>query len=119
MFLRLLRTLLLVVASLGYLANGAQAHVKISGGETLTLMMCASGVSKPIALTLPSEPAEEMEDQCCGECLQSIGTETPVAKRLSPPFIRLFRPTPQRHLAVHPRSPLWPGAPPQGPPLLT
>ena len=117
MFWRVFRTCLLVVASLGYFANGAQAHVKISGAETLNLMMCASGVSKPIALSIPGAPAEELDDHCCGDCLQYFATEPPHISVLPAPFIRAKHKPPHQILAVHPRAPLWPGAPPQGPPL--
>ena len=110
------RTLLLALASFGYLANGAQAHLSVSQGETLDLMMCGTGSAKTIALEIPGDPIEETEDTCCGDCApaQAITVRAP---SLVPTFAIFVVPVPTNlpH-AVFPRSPLWPGAPPQGPP---
>jgi len=114
--LRALRSLLLAIAAIGYLANGAQAHLKISNGESLTLMLCGTDSHKTVELEIPGDPAEEVSDTCCGDC------SPPSA--LSPPRttfeanITLFgQPLPmQLPERVSPRSPLWPGAPPHGPP---
>lgn len=116
-WLRPFRLILLAIAAFGYLANGAQAHLQISQGESLSLLLCGTGADKTYELVIPGEPAEEMTDTCCGDC------STPSA--IAPPRVGLrtqsmfFTPPSPAHLpdAVSPKSPLWPGAPPQGPPL--
>lgn len=109
------RTLLLLLASLGYLANGAQAHVHLSSGERLELMMCASGSNHTINLEIPGKPAQET-DTCCGDCMPSLAIEP--LNRVTPPSALVFAQPVPNDLppAVSPRSPLWPGAPPHGPP---
>ena len=114
---RLLRTLFLAIASLGYLANGAQAHLAISQGEHLDLMLCSTGETRTITLDLPGDPVEETEDTCCGDCAPavSIAVDPP---RLNAITLTYLDPLPAApSTPVSPRSPLWPGAPPQGPPL--
>jgi len=111
-----LRLVLFAIASLGYLANGAQAHVNISSGETLNLMLCGTGTAKSISFDLPGDPVEETEDTCCGDCAPSS-----VIQVSAPRFVAVIaafaEPMPmQLPDPVSPRSPLWPGAPPQGPP---
>jgi hypothetical protein len=111
-----LRILLLTVAAFGYLANGAQAHLKITSGESLSLMLCSTDSPRTVTLNLPGQPAQEELESCCGDCAP------PVA--IAPPHVSLqtrslqFAQPLRSHLpaAVFPRSPLWPGAPPQGPP---
>ncbi len=112
----LIRVVLLAVASLGYLANGAQAHLHVSAGETLNLMLCGTGSAKSVSIDLPGDPIEETEDTCCGDCTPTSGIVA------TPPLVvsiilNYADPLPT-HLPepVSPRSPLWPGAPPQGPP---
>lgn len=106
----------MAIASLGYLANGAQAHLAISQGEHLDLMLCSTGQARTITLDLPGEPAEETEDTCCGDCApaMSIVVDPPCLNSI---ILSYSDPVPARpHDAISPRSPLWPGAPPQGPP---
>ena len=115
-FWSVLRTALFALASLGYLANGAQAHVNVSAGETLNLMMCGSGTAKPIALQLPGNPIEETEDTCCGDCTPTSLIEVSLP-RAAVGILIFAIPTPANLPdAVSTRSPLWPGAPPHGPP---
>lgn len=112
-----LRTLLVAIACLGYLANGAQAHLSVSSGDTLDLMLCGTGSAKPVSLQLPGEPIEETEDTCCGDCAPNsvISVSSPHTVMT---VVTYSVPTPTHpRTAVSPRSPLWPGAPPQGPPL--
>lgn len=109
--------MILAMASCAYLANGAQAHLQISHGESLDLMLCSTGTERVVQLHLPSEPAEETEDTCCGDCAPS-----PVILYASPDVVRIYLchalATRCRAAAiVYPRSPLWPGAPPNGPPI--
>jgi hypothetical protein len=113
---RLLRTLLLAIASFGYLANGAQAHLAISQGEHLDLMLCSTSATRTITLELPGAPAEETEDTCCGDCAPVLSIEVD-PPRLTAITLTYTDPVPAEPRAlVSPRSPLWPGAPPHGPP---
>lgn len=110
------RFLLLAIASFGYFANGAQAHVHITPGGTVSVMMCSTDHSRTLELELPSAPAEETEETCCGDC-----TWTSDARLASPSFSAVdvqytIVPAALRFDPVSPRSPLWPGAPPHGPP---
>lgn len=59
----LFRVLLLALASLGYLANGAQAHIHTMAGETLDLMLCGAGTgsARSISLEIPGNPAGSAE----------------------------------------------------------
>lgn len=114
----LCRTLLLVLASLGYLANGAQAHVHISAGETLDLAMCGAGTgsTRSISMEIPGDPAEETDETACGSCVSAPGIIA-FATPMAVPSLAFSRPAAMREPAkVSPRSPLWPGAPPHGPP---
>lgn len=115
---RVLRTLLLVLASFGYLANGAQAHVRISAGESLDLMLCSTGThaTKTIHVEIPGEPAEETDGTACGACVMAPGI-VPIALPFEFAQLTFARPIVMRQLIqISPRSPLWPGAPPHGPP---
>ena len=111
-----LRILLLAAASLGYFANGAQAHVRITPGETISLMICSTGAKKTLNMEIPGEPAEETKGTTCGDCAAPSAVLPPVIKQIQPRLI-FAQPLPaQMPQAISPRSPLWPGAPPQGPP---
>lgn len=117
-FWSLFRSMLLMVASLGYLANGAQAHLHVTNGDRLEVMLCGSGASQTVSLEIPGEPAQET-DTCCGDCVPGAALEPPVKIELVS-VLRFSQPVPAHlPLAVSPRSPLWPGAPPQGPPRLS
>lgn len=110
------RILLLAIASFGYLANGAQAHLMISQGEHLDLMLCSTGETRTITLELPGDPVEETEDTCCGDCAPAASIEV-ASPLLTPIIVSYTDPVPSGQIEpVSPRSPLWPGAPPQGPP---
>lgn len=115
-FWSLIRVALLAIASLGYLANGAQAHVHVSAGETLNLMLCGTGAAKSVSIDVPGDPIEETEDTCCGDCTPTSAIDVTMPSVFA--VIRNYADPLPAHLpeAVSPRSPLWPGAPPQGPP---
>jgi hypothetical protein len=111
-----LRTLLLAAASLGYLANGAQAHVRITPGESISLMICSTGTNRTLNLEIPGEPAEETKGTSCGDCAGPAALVPPGTKQIQPRLL-YAQPLPaQLPDPISPRSPLWPGAPPQGPP---
>ncbi|MFN3212242.1 MAG: hypothetical protein ACE37M_03995 [Henriciella sp.] len=112
-----LRLLLLIAASLGYFANGAQAHVRITPGETVSLLMCSTGSNRTLEMEIPGAPAEETQGTSCGDCAAPAALAPPAVARVE--FRQVFaEPLPsQMPVPVSPRSPLWPGAPPHGPPL--
>ncbi|NQY41084.1 MAG: hypothetical protein HRT80_13400 [Henriciella sp.] len=108
--------LLLAAASLGYFANGAQAHVRIMPGETISLMICSTGANRMLDMEIPGEPAEETKGTSCGDCAAPSALLPPEVRHIQPRVL-FAQPLPaQMPEAVSPRSPLWPGAPPQGPP---
>lgn len=111
------RMLLLAIAALGYLANGAQAHLKLSGGETLSLMLCSVDSPRTIELHLPTEPAQEEPDTCCGDCAPPAAIAPPNTSALTRSVPRTQTLSQSLPEPVSPRSPLWPGAPPHGPPV--
>ncbi|MEM1151302.1 MAG: hypothetical protein AAGI03_12210 [Pseudomonadota bacterium] len=116
---RLIRLFCLLAAFTAYAANGAQAHLHFSTGETIEVPMCVPGSGHDIRMTtiqLTDDGPVEITHFGCGECtapaatpgVPEIGVMAPATGGLktSAPFAP----------AVYPRSPLWPGAPPQGPP---
>lgn len=111
-----LRMIVLAVAAFGYFANGAQAHLQISHGESLQLMLCGTATEKTVELVLPGEPAKETLDTCCGDCTPPAAL-APLRRASSIQVLQFAQPVPaQLPPAVSPRTPLWPGAPPHGPP---
>ena len=114
--LDLFRILLLAVAAFGNFANGAQAHLKITQGETLSLMLCSTDSTRTVTLDMPGQPAQEETDNCCGDCAPPVAITPPRLMQIVR-TLAFAQPVPF-HLpeAISPRSPLWPGAPPQGPP---
>ena len=111
------RVLLLAIASLGYFANGAQAHVKVQAGEILELMLCSVHSSKAVAVELPAEPIEETKNTCCGDCTASVAIEVASPVLVLTPISFAETQPPEWRTPISPRSPLWPGAPPNGPPF--
>ncbi len=111
-----LRMIVLAVAAFGYFANGAQAHLQISHSESLQLMLCGTATDKTVELVLPGEPAKETLDTCCGDCTPPVVLAPPrIASSIQ--VLQFAQPVPaQLPPAVSPRNPLWPGAPPHGPP---
>jgi len=109
--------LLALLAISGYLINGMQTHLQLHPGETFSIKMCG-GSERTVALDIKGAPAEPTEDTCCGDCV--ITAPPPLAATPLPVPHLTFAATPPRiHVpSVYPRSPLWPGAPPQGPPTI-
>ena len=87
------RKVLFAIASFGYLANGAQAHLNVSSGETLNLMLCGTGTAKSISIELPGDPIEETEDTCCGDCAPTSVVEV-IAPRNFAVGLRFADPVP-------------------------
>ncbi|MEM7640008.1 MAG: hypothetical protein AAF269_13215 [Pseudomonadota bacterium] len=113
----MIRFLILAFASLAYLANGAQAHLKISHGDTIELMLCSTGAERAVQLHLPGEPAEETEDTCCGDCAPTPAILFAPLPVIDVTLRHAIAATGPALVFVFPRSPLWPGAPPNGPPV--
>lgn len=110
------RHLILWLGIIGFLANSSQAGVRIDQDEILVLKMCGSG-NKTIQLELPKTPPESNEIHDCEACSPSI-IEAYFVYVLN--GIAWLKPKTEQGLTsapVSPRSPLWPGAPPQGPPI--
>ncbi|MEM7765932.1 MAG: hypothetical protein AAF253_00415 [Pseudomonadota bacterium] len=107
--------LLAVLAIAAYAANGALAHLVPGGSQVIHVGICGPGGGE-LAVDLGSSPAEETGDTCCGLCLVApvLPAEAPV--RMLVGLAREPAPLPLDVPAVSPRLPLWPGAPPQGPP---
>ena len=107
-----------LLALLAYFANGAQAHLRIVPGETIAIPVCGDGVSRTIEMTVGGGHEDTSDLTCCGDCL--IPLALPAAAPVLP--VRFVDPRGSRagpvYSSIHPRSPLWPGAPPQGPPAL-
>ena len=115
-FARTFKLLLILAAALGYLADGARAHMHTSGGDTIRVMMCGPGeTTKYIDIDVPGD-TDEIADKCCGDCTPAspLKAEHPDVLEISTLYAprALF----STKVSVSPRSPLWPGAPPNGPP---
>jgi len=87
----------------------------IHSGETLSLQMC--GVSgKSVELQIKGSAPEELEEECCGECAMPALLEAGEPVSLRPVIALYVTLAAKAQNQISPRSPLWPGAPPQGPP---
>lgn len=118
MFLRYFRFLIVFAAIAGYAANGAQTHLAAHAGDTFSIPLCGAGTGRTITLTLGEEaPVETSDETCCGDCVVAAAVLPPNA----PSAISFLRVAPVSYIplgiAISPRSPLWPGAPPHGPPF--
>jgi len=110
-----LKVLLIMWAGLGYLIDGAQRHVQVSGGETIRVMMCGAGSGKYVDIELPGG-SEQIGEKCCGDCAPVYGI-SPQHPSMTAIAVNYFPIVHIRHFeSISPRSPLWPGAPPNGPP---
>lgn len=99
-----------------YLANGAQAHLRIVPGETISIPICGDGLSRAIEIDVGGDHEDTSDRTCCGDCLVPLAlpvTAPVLPQRLISASVWTSQPV---RSAGHPRSPLWPGAPPQGPP---
>ncbi|MEQ3744785.1 MAG: hypothetical protein ABNH53_00940 [Henriciella sp.] len=112
----IIRWLFACLALFAYAANGAQAHVMIHSGETLSLNMC--GVTgQTVQLKIEGSAPEELTETCCGDCTMPAALSASGRVLLRGPMAQYVSFAAKARDEVSPRSPLWPGAPPQGPPL--
>ncbi|MEM9669532.1 MAG: hypothetical protein AAF950_11465 [Pseudomonadota bacterium] len=117
----ILRHAAMLFAMMGYLAHGAQSHISFAQGETVSVLICGQGGSRTVDMQFgdPSGPQETAPD-CCDDCTHA--SESPPMDgdsfagnvNILPVRVLLSR----QAQPVHPGGPLWPGAPPNGPPFL-
>lgn len=115
--LNLLRTALLLVAVLAYALNGASAGVAKAGDGTVLIPICSSEGTRYVSLEVSGDAPADMPETKCGDCLlaaaimpNAVSLTKPVAAFAAAPFALPAQALPDR-------SPIWPGAPPTGPPL--
>ncbi|MEL7041323.1 MAG: hypothetical protein AAGL90_07355 [Pseudomonadota bacterium] len=111
-----IRHLLLWIGVIGFIANTAQARVEVDAGETLALQVCNEHGAL-VELELPGAPPEQKTGGHCQACY--LPALAPRFEPISEPCIWIA-PVLSEQIAsprVFPRSPLWPGAPPNGPPF--
>ncbi|MEO0466752.1 MAG: hypothetical protein AAF216_09430, partial [Pseudomonadota bacterium] len=97
--------------------NGAQAHISVGHGETLDVMMCSLHGERTVTMELPGEPPKDTPETCCGDSTVPAALPADPPVRLLVPMGAAWSTALPRAPVIHPGSPLWPGAPPQGPPL--
>jgi hypothetical protein len=115
----LARLLFLLLAVTAYAANGAQTHLRVDDGKVVEVPLCGLGGDRTVTLHLGSKDTpEKTGDTCCGACMMAHALPADPPRLLAGPVDHPGLPDPAPAPAVHPRSPLWPGAPPQGPPAL-
>lgn len=112
-----LRTFALLLAAFGLFANGAQAHVQVRSPDSIEVLMCGNGLGHVVHIGVGDpHPVDTGAETCCGECLLTAVAPPPEpvlpVRRVASQLTVSEAPT----AVVSPRSPLWPGAPPLGPP---
>jgi len=112
----ILRRLLAILAVAAYAANGAQAHLTVSEGDTITLHMCTALGTQTETISLGGGGLEETSETCCGDCTAPIAIEPKIERSLGPAIVPVIVLAASAVDQISPRSPLWPGAPPHGPP---
>lgn len=112
----IMKSFLAVVALAGYIANGAQPHLTMHSGETLELQLCGDGGTRSITIEISGEPGEFDETTCCGDCIAAAALPITYSALPSPVIAHTLHLRVQNVTSISPRSPLWPGAPPHGPP---
>lgn len=111
----LYRLVCLLLAWTAYAANGAQAHIAWTEGETVAIPYCTVHGTGVLELPIGTK-APEATNTCCGDCTSPVALAAPELR--VPSHVALV---PVRHAAPSltvavQRTPLWPGAPPHGPP---
>ncbi len=112
-----LRVVALLVAAAGLTANGAQAHVQMRSPDSIDVPMCGNGLNQVVHIAVGDPvPADTSMETCCGDCMEAVALLPPApAAPVLPGEAIASAPEAAAHL-IHPGSPLWPGAPPVGPP---
>lgn len=112
----IIKPFLAVIALAGYIANGAQSHLVMHSGETLELQLCGDGGTRSITIEISGGPGEFDETSCCGDCIPATALPVTYSVLPSPVTAHTLNLRVQTVASISPRSPLWPGAPPHGPP---
>ena len=115
-----LNRLLTVLFAVAFLGHNGQLHLQFPQGKTVSVLMCGSGTNRIVDITFGEEgPPSNTKSECCGNCTLNYDAVTPKAQPVAikgePPVRVLLA---RQVSPVHPGSPLWPGAPPIGPPIL-
>ncbi|MEO0982304.1 MAG: hypothetical protein AAFX03_06595 [Pseudomonadota bacterium] len=112
-----LRALTFVLATVSLLASGARAHVSIEAGETLQLKLCGDGAGGSVTLDLGGGPAAPAPHAACDCGLTAAATPPEAPTVPTRTLVRYVAYAPSEPPLARPGDPLWPGAPPQGPPV--
>lgn len=111
---------LLFISLMSVISNGAQAHLGMSAPGKIAMPICGMGDGAVIVLSLGQEaPINAEHESCCGDCVAfaAITQDAPSSVGL---FAGRARPQPRQPiLSFKPSAPIWPGAPPHGPPALS
>jgi hypothetical protein len=112
--------LLTVLFAVAFLGHSGQLHLQFPQGETVSVLMCGSGTHRMVDISFGEEgPPSDTKSECCGDCTLNHDAVTPeaqsVANKAELPIRVLLA---WQGEPVHPGRPLWPGAPPIGPPIL-
>lgn len=110
-----MRQFVLILAVAAYTANGAQAHLSVDHGETISILVCSERGDRMVDIAVGGGGVEEDTGSCCGDCVAGLapGSAAPVRTGGMITWAAMAVPSPA---PIYPGSPLWPGAPPQGPP---
>ncbi|MEM7568876.1 MAG: hypothetical protein AAF337_03690 [Pseudomonadota bacterium] len=112
-------TLTLLIALLAMMLNGAQAHLGFAAEDGDVIQICNAHGAQSITLVLGDPvPASSKAESCCGDCV-SVAAVVPSVPSMG--TLKEAHQSWRLAIATHqiyPRSPLWPGAPPQGPPAI-
>lgn len=114
-YLSPVRVLALCFAVIAYALNGAQTGLAIGSDGTILVPICSPDGTRYVSIdTGDTGDAEIVAD--CGACLVIAGLRPD--EPFQTPVFMAVSPHPARIDIVDPalRSPIWPGAPPIGPP---
>lgn len=115
-FLRYLRGFILIVAVAAYAVNGMKAHISFSEDGTILIPVCTVQGTTYLTVNLGGDDPVEETDTSCGLCMVGQGVETDTPYFTPPIVLREFVSAALPSLSLPHRSPIWPGAPPIGPP---
>ncbi len=110
---------MLLIAAFAFVLNGARAGVQQDDTGSLVIPICSVDGTRYVRVDIDDDAPAETPEAHCGSCLL-VAAIVPEACRLAKPlgvFEAAAFALPKQ--ALPDRSPIWPGAPPTGPPLLT
>ena len=112
----LLQHLFAIIAIAGYIANGAQLHLTLHPGERLSIKMCGGERPRTIQLEFKGDPAESDDEFCFSDCIMVVALLANDIPQITAAVCYVMTRAGLHPISITPRSPLWLGAPPQGPP---